>query len=1021
MSILALGLLVQVSVPGQVVDLVRAPGSAGTNSVNYVTSTGEVGRIDSANNRSVLLAAGALPGPAVALYPTPAGADLVLLLEGGDLWRLPAAGGAPTQIYADQFAYIQASDLVIDQAGSHWIASRTISPGTRTVALISANGQEWGYFTTFGQPVGLCPDPLGSRLLRSDQNGGLRILEAIDLAPVETQIGPGPNVSPTTLDGDLVAEADGDVFIAAGSQVIRYNRLANSTSVFQTLPSTVRGLAITGSGGSHSLWVAHGQDPSTVRVLAPSDAAAALHPPAFHTPPTRGVQRLFFAGFNCFELTAEGLDRLWLGGDNFGSNQTIRRTDVNNFVLTTVASGQTGLEGRVEGLSFDRDGQLFALTSSGALQQINTQTGAATTLFSDPLSQIVRGKDLSIGREGQRYAAVYTAFDQGYIGQILGGSVQNLLFAQEPRGVIGDPFRGQLLYSEWINQGFAGAVGALSLPSGPGALIPNFNGLNITNGPDWGDGDVVVDALGRIYIPLEDEFCVRRFDPATGRIARIGSGYLNRPSGVAIARSSPSATSSTGFSLYVTEYNRLWEIPGVPAPAPRWVDPGTPPVGQLRATFNANRQPVGLCGEPQTGRPLVLCSDGSLWRVPLAGAGAPQLLTTITPPPAAIAPAGNGWLFAVERGGRVRAILPNQNFLLIDWFDDVGNQLSDVCDLALASDGAIYLLERNPNPAVEGGRLWRLSNNALSQIGDHLRGRRLRMSPADGLAAILEDGHANEGGELLAVDWQAAPARSGHWRIDPLARFDTQALDSFDPSAPAPVAIVPSGGLCFDQAGNAFVAEGNSGRVWRVAAGSGNRSLVTGHFARPQDLEFLSGSPGVAGPQGGSLFVLDGFSVYEFGTAGQPVPPIQAPVPVAAGALAARAELSTWARRQLGLNQPLFLNAPTQAGRPYLLLCSLAGKEPGLPLASIGDPGDTRILPQNFDPVLWVSLTPPVFNAFAGVLNGAGSAQAALLLPNSPSVVGLGRFLDLVGLIFDFTAINSIGRITNTAALYLGS
>jgi hypothetical protein len=232
---------------------------------------------------------------------------------------------------------------------------------------------------------------------------------------------------------------------------------------------------------------------------------------------------------------------------------------------------------------------------------------------------------------------------------------------------------------------------------------------------------------------------------------------------------------------------------------------------------------------------------------------------------------------------------------------------------------------------------------------------------------------------------------------------------------------VPSGGLGFDQAGNAFVAEGNSGRVWRVQSSSGSRSLIAGHFARPQDLEFLAGSPGVAGAQGGSLFVLDGFSVYEVGTAGQAVPPIQAPVSVASGALAARAELSTWARRQLGINQPLFLNAPTQAGRPYLLLCSLTGKEPGLPLASIGDPGDTRVLPQNFDPVLWAGLTPPVFNGFAGSLSGAGTAQGALLLPNSPAVVGLGRFLDLVGVIFDFTAINSIGRITNTAALYLGS
>jgi hypothetical protein len=1019
MGILGICLFVQVAVPGQVVDLIREAGSGGVDRVNYLTAGGEIGSIDGQGNRSVWLNPGAFTATAVALAANPDQSAVTVLLQNGDLWRVPQGGGAPALVYSDIYILQECTDLAIDANGNHWIAGRTISNGVRCVALVSANGAEWGYFQTFGQPLGLCADPLAAGLLQSDTGGGLFSLQAVDLAPLKGSLGSAPGGSPFDFNGDLAADVNGNTFVASGNQIWRHDRLSGLSVPLGALPGTARGVAISGDAQGGTLWVAHGENPSQVQgllsVAAPADALVA----PFHTPPTRGEQRLLFGGLNAFDMVAEGLETLLIGGDEWGSNPSIRRVSIPSFAVSILSNGVTGLEGRVEGLSLDPTGQLLALTSSGSVQRVDRLTGQATTLFSSPFSLIVRGKDLALSRSGEQYVAVYSAFDQGFVGQAAPAGVLNLAPAQECRGVAADPLGAQLLFSEWRDAGFSGQVNGLSLPGGSAVDLPGFSAVNYSNGPNWGDGDVLVDAEGRIYTTAEDEFCIRRYDPSTGLVARIASGYLNRPSGLAIARSTPGAASSTGFSLYVLEWNRIWELPGSPPPGPAWVDPGALAVGRPRATFSSQRVPLTLCADPQTGLPLVLCIDGTLWRIPAQGAGPAALLTTLVPTPIAILPAPNGWLFSVERNGHVRAILPNMGYQAFDWFVDPLNELSDVCDMALGSDQGLYFLEHRPG-GQEGGRLWRLRNEQLTLIADHSRGRRLRMSPADGLALIQETGHSGEGGDLLAVDWLAAPALAGHLKQPGFARFDNQSLDVGNPGAPAISTPIPSGGLAFSVQGDAFVAETNTGRIYRVAAGTNQRSQVAGHFARPQDLDLLAGSPGLAGPQGASLFVLDGFTLYEIGVDGTAPAPLTPPISPSSSALLARVELAAAARRQLGTVNPLALRLPSEANKLYLCLPSTTGKEPGLPLSLLGDPSDTRSLPQNFDPVLWSLLAPPVFNGFAGILDAGGQAQASVLLPNSPGVLGLGRFLDLSALVFDPVALNGVSAVANTAQLYLG-
>jgi hypothetical protein len=96
--------------------------------------------------------------------------------------------------------------------------------------------------------------------------------------------------------------------------------------------------------------------------------------------------------------------------------------------------------------------------------------------------------------------------------------------------------------------------------------------MNYSNFYGWGDGDVCVDANGSIYTISEDDWSLIRYDPAEDAFVRFGSGYLNHPSGLAIAPSTAGSGSTTGWSLYVSEWDFLWEKPSVQPPASVLVD-----------------------------------------------------------------------------------------------------------------------------------------------------------------------------------------------------------------------------------------------------------------------------------------------------------------------------------------------------------------------------------------------------------------------------------------------------------------
>ena len=80
------------------------------------------------------------------------------------------------------------------------------------------------------------------------------------------------------------------------------------------------------------------------------------------------------------------------------------------------------------------------------------------------------------------------------------------------------------------------------------------------------------------------------------------------------------------------------------------------------------------------------------------------------------------------------------------------------------------------------------------------------------------------------------------------------------------------------------------------------------------------------------------------------------------------------------------------ANRKYLLLGSVTGTSPGLPL-----PGGQVVLPLNWDifsDIIMMGLGSPIFQNFLGNLDGQGQATATLMAigPFDPALVGAELF-----------------------------
>lgn len=94
---------------------------------------------------------------------------------------------------------------------------------------------------------------------------------------------------------------------------------------------------------------------------------------------------------------------------------------------------------------------------------------------------------------------------------------------------------------------------------------------------------------------------------------------------------------------------------------------------------------------------------------------------------------------------------------------------------------------------------------------------------------------------------------------------------------------------------------------------------------------------------------------------------------------------------------PLTLNVPDAAHRPYLILCSASGTEPGLDLG-------TLLLPLNPDIFLWRSSHRPnnaFFRHTSGVLDEAGRAEAWLEAPRGLLRDAIGRRMEWAAIWFD--------------------
>jgi DNA-binding beta-propeller fold protein YncE len=1015
------------SVPGRVLDLVQAdlPGQPAGALLFACTEGGDVLRVD-ADGATALLAdavSGPFPFPLRALATSPGG-DLVVADAQGHLRKL-AAGSAPATVaYSDLYMIHEPTDLAIDEAGNALLASATPSSGWRALNWISPDGARWAYYAVGRQPVGLAVDALTGGVLASDATAGgrLALYDVLDPSHASVELGALPGgFSAAAFDGDLAAESDGDVLVAAAGALWRFERASGSAILVASGFANIHALAIAPSSGllpsstGWSAYFADGEGPSTIRELAGVGAPAPARLPALGEVPGRGTQVLFLGGINAFDLAPDGQGNLLVGGDEWGTAFQIRRIALPGLAVSTVAGLADGLAGKVEGLCAATDGAIYALASSGTIQRVRESPLDVETVWSDPLEWVAAGKDLALDRDGTLFIADRSGWKLGEVIEVGAlGAASVLAATLETRGLAADPYApgARLLASEWVDLAFNGRLSALDPLTGALAPLSGFSGMNYTNAAAWADGDVCIDAEGNVYTCSEDDWSVTKWIRASGKTVRIASGYLNHPAGLAIARSSTGASSASGWSLFVLEWNRLWEIAGVPAPAPVLLDRAAPGAGAPFAWLaHGLGTPRALAADPLAGALYVATAASVIARVDLAGGA----VSTLSGPAqglagelAALAVRPGGELFAAARDGRIFRVDAQSGDAALE-FDDAAGLIESVRGLALDGAGGAGRAIVVDQGAGLGARVWRLDGDPLGSAGVELlawsaRGRGAAIDPLSGDVLVAEAGAPDEsGGELLAIEgFTAAPARAGHWRHE---LYTTYALGELD------------GQLALDAEGNAYVVSGPTGRVLRVDRAGAPTAVVAGQFAAPVAAVLAPGTPGVAGAQGTSLFVLDGWGITEIGVPGLPAPPPPALDPGVAGP----ADLSTRGVLALGALAPVEIESPAAAGLLYAILPTFGGKEPGLPLALI-DPSDPRVVPTSIDP-LWNLLgNPAALPGFVGVLDAAGHAapSTGILVPSDPLLLTPGVFLDLTWVAFDPLSQSGVATVGGTAQLYFG-
>jgi hypothetical protein len=485
-------------------------------------------------------------------------------------------------IYSDQWMIQDASDLIIDARGNYLIASATPSNGLRAMNWVSSNGLRWGYYLVRHSAVQLAHDPLTGGIVIADATGGgeLQLVAAGDPLRSTSALDPftHPGISAAQSDGDLAAEADGDLFWIAGGSVWKHSRAGGTTALYADGYDQLRGAVIAASSGDlasesgWSLYVAAGANPTLIRELPDVDAPAGLMANDQGPVPNRGTQVNVAFGIQVYDLAADNDGRLLVGGTFFGSTHYLKRITLSpSPSIATVASSANGISGIVEGITVAPDDEIHVLTREGVIHSISENPLTVTTVFSDPAGQIAAGKDLALDVDGTLYVSDRSGYGWGKVLEVAGGSGTLLTWTGETRGLAADP-AGGLLVAEWNDTGFAGTVGRFDFGAQTLAPLPGFDTINFANDFVWGDGDLAVDANGSIFAISEDDWSLVRYDPDEDGYERVGSGYLNHPSGLAIAPSSPGSGSTTGWSLFISEFDYLWEKIDMAPPASTLVD-----------------------------------------------------------------------------------------------------------------------------------------------------------------------------------------------------------------------------------------------------------------------------------------------------------------------------------------------------------------------------------------------------------------------------------------------------------------
>lgn len=1001
------------SVTGTVVDLYRASSGA----LLYCTKEGDVGSIALDGTVDVLATAATAPFPAAlaALVETAPG-DLAVLDVFGEIWGMPGGATPVTHVYDDLYMINQATDMILDASGNFLIASATPSNQKQGLNWVNANGSRWSYYMVqhnpLFRPIQLAADPLNGNVLASDQELGGLLHEVETQDPTRSLC----DLDVTTLygftgtneDGDIAVEATGDALVIAGGTLWRWSRGSGSSSVVAAGFGQLRGLVIAPSSGSvpsasgWSAYLAEGALPTTIREVGNVGAPASQVVASLGVVPNKGQLKTFFGSLKTYELETDLAGNFLIGGDLFGASRSVRRVSVPSFAISVVAGEADGITGRIEGICVRPDGVIFAVDSDGKIYEIHENPKSVSVYWSDPANQISVAKDLALARNGDLYVADREAWGVGEVRVVHpDGSSETAFNTQGSRGVCADPTGPGLFTTEWVNTGFISKVTHWDFGSGTKSDLPGFQGFNLTNGPNWGDGDSVVDVDGFVYVVAEDDWTLVRWKPGRSGLERIGSMYLAHPSGVTIAPSL--APSATGWSLYVSEYDYLSEIPGVAAPAPEVVDPAAPPVGALAGyTSPALGVPRDLVPNPAGGL-LLPTSTGALLRmqagvVDVVADGSKGLAGDLRA--AALRP--NGHVLVANAEGTVWDLDPGAGWSASVVFADPGNELHDVRGLTVDGLGRPLLVERLTNRPAS--KLFLVDGGALELLAFTNRGQHAAIDPLTAEVWVSQVGHPDEpGGELLRVDALLDPPTVAGWQKGELySQFQVGEQ---------------GGGLAFDSLGNVYVAESEVGRVTRVDRASGARTTVAGNYREPRSAVLAAGTPGVAGTSGTSLFVLDGYVVWETGVEGLPAPAAPASDP----GLAPPADILAQGFATLGGTVSVRVGDPAFAGRVYVIFPSLEGHLPGLPLALLQDPTDPRIIASQPD-LLWDSIgDPTVFPGFTGVLDGMGTNPpgSGMTFANVPGLLS-DMWVDLHWVVIQAGARNYVARIGATTQVFMG-